>query len=127
MTPQHMITVVASAVVIVMATAVLGSVFNSFAATLEIPTYDKTTFPITDPNGTTTIDYPDGAVIISVPYRNGTTSIDVVEYQKCMLNAEKTVEDTANLMGTNIQENSFKFVEDDSMDFCIMFNSENRN
>lgn len=110
-----------------MATVVLGSVFNSFAATLEIPTYDKTTFPITDPNGTTTIDYPDGAVIISVPYRNGTTSIDVVEYQKCMLNAEKTVEDTANLMGTNIQENPFKFVEDDSMDFCIMFNSENRN
>ena len=122
-----MITGVASAVVIVMATVVLGSVFNSFAATLEIPTYDKTTFPITDPNGTTTIDYPDGAVIISVPYRNGTTSIDVVEYQKCMLNAEKTVEDTANLMGTNIQENPFKFVEDDSMDFCIMFNSENRN
>jgi hypothetical protein len=33
-----MITVVASAVIIVMATAVLGSVFNSFAATLEIPT-----------------------------------------------------------------------------------------
>jgi hypothetical protein len=127
MAPQHMITGVASAVVIVTATVILGSVFNSFAATLEIPTYDKTTFPITDPNGTTTIDYPDGAVIISVPYRNGTTSIDVVEYQKCMLNAEKTVEDTANLMGTNIQENSFKFVEDDSMDFCIMFNSENRN
>ena len=127
MASQHMITGVASAVVIVMATVVLGSVFNSFAATLEIPTYDKTTFPITDPNGTTTIDYPDGAVIISVPYRNGTTSIDVVEYQKCMLNAEKTVEDTANLMGTNIQENPFKFVEDDSMDFCIMFNSENRN
>jgi hypothetical protein len=126
MTPQHMINVVASAVIIVMATAVLGSVFNSFAATLEIPTYDKTTFPITDPNGTTTIDYPDGAVIISVPYRNGTTSIDVVEYQKCMLNAEKTVEDTANLMGTNIQENSFKFVEDDSMDFCILFNNANR-
>ena len=122
-----MITGVASAVVIVMATVVLGSVFNSFAATLEIPTYDKTTFPITDPNGTTTIDYPDGVVIISVPYRNGTTSIDVVEYQTCMLNAEKTVEDTANLMGTNIQENPFKFVEDDSMDFCIMFNSENRN
>ncbi|HZB73959.1 MAG TPA: hypothetical protein VE378_04370 [Nitrososphaeraceae archaeon] len=43
-----------------------------------------------------------------------------------MLNAEKTVEDTANLMGTNIQENSFKFVEDDSMDFCILFNNENR-
>jgi hypothetical protein len=127
MAPQHMITGVASAVVIVTATVILGSVFNSFAATLEIPTYDKTTFPITDPNGTTTIDYPDGAVIISVPYRNGTTSIDVIEYQKCMLNAEKTVEDTANLMGTNIQENSFKFVEDDSMDFCIMFNSENRN
>ena len=123
---QYMITGVASAVVIVMATVVLGSVFNSFAATLEIPTYDKTTFPITDPNGTTTIDYPDGAVIISVPYRNGTTSIDVIEYQKCMLNAEKTVEDTANLMGTNIQENSFKFVKDDSMDFCILFNSMNR-
>jgi hypothetical protein len=106
MTPQDMITVVASAVIIVMATVVLGSVFNSIAATLEIPTYDKSTFPITDPNGTTTIDYPDGAVIIRVPYRNGTTSIDVVEYQKCMLNTEKTVEDTANLMGTNIQENS---------------------
>lgn len=42
-----------------------------------------------------------------------------------MLNAEKTVNDTANLMGTNIQGNSFKFVEDDSMDFCILFNSEN--
>ena len=98
MASQHMITGVASAVVIVMATVVLGSVFNSFAATLEIPTYDKTTFPITDPNGTTTIDYPDGAVIISVPYRNGTTSIDVAEYQKCILGAEKTVEDTANLI-----------------------------
>jgi hypothetical protein len=121
-----MITVAASAAIVAMATAVLGSVFNSFAATLEIPTYDKTTFPITDPNGTTTIDYPDGAAIISVPYRNGTTSIDVIEYQKCMLNAEKTVEDTANLMGTNIQENSFKFVKDDSMDFCILFNSMNR-
>jgi hypothetical protein len=100
--------------------------FNSFAATIEIPTYEKTTFPITDPNGTTMIDYPDGAVVISIPYRNGTTSIDVAEYQKCMLNAEKTVNNTANLMGTNIQENSFKFVEDDSMDFCILFNSENR-
>lgn len=126
MTPQDMITVVASAVILVMATAVLGSVFNSIAATLEIPTYDKSTFPIMDPNGTTTIDYPDGAVIIRVPYRNGTTSIDVVEYQKCMLNTEKTVEDTANLMRTNIQENSFNFVEDDSMDFCILFNSANR-
>ena len=126
MTSQHMITVVASAAIVAMATAVLGSVFNSFAATLEIPTYDKTTFPITDPNGTTTIDCPDGAVIISVPYRNGTTSIDVIEYQKFMLNAEKTVEDTANLMGTKIQENSFKFVKDDSMDFCILFNSMNR-
>ena len=121
-----MITEAASAAIVAMATAVLGSVFNSFAATLEIPTYDKSMFPITDPNGTTTIDYPDGAVIISVPYRNGTTSIDVIEYQKCMLNAEKTVEDTANLMGTNIQENSFKFVKDDSMDFCILFNSMNR-
>jgi hypothetical protein len=121
-----MITVAASAAIVAMATAVLGSVFNSFAATLEIPTYNKSMFPITDPNGTTTIDYPDGAVIISVPYRNGTTSIDVIEYQKCMLNAEKTVEDTANLMGTNIQENSFKFVKDDSMDFCILFNSMNR-
>jgi hypothetical protein len=67
MTPMHMITVVVSAAIIVMATAVLSPVFNSFAATLEIPTYDKTTFPITDPNGTTTIEYPDGAVIISVP------------------------------------------------------------
>ncbi len=121
-----MITVAASAAIVAMATAVLGSVFNSFAATLEIPTYDKSMFPITDPNGTTTIDYPDGAVIISVPYRNGTTSIDVIEYQKCMLNAEKTVEDTAKLIGTNIQENSFKFVKDDSMDFCILFNSMNR-
>lgn len=121
-----MITVAASAAIVAMATAVLGSVFNSFAATLEITTYDKSMFPITDPNGTTTIDYPDGAVIISVPYRNGTTSIDVIEYQKCMLNAEKTVEDTAKLIGTNIQENSFKFVKDDSMDFCILFNSMNR-
>jgi len=116
---------VVSAVITVIPTAVLGSVFNSFAATLEIPIYDKTTFPITGPNGTTTIDYPDGAIIISVPYRNGTTSIDVVEYQKCMLNAEKTVNNAANLMGTNIQENSFKFIEDDSMDFCILFNSGN--
>jgi len=39
-----MITVVASAAVVAMATAVLGSVFNSFAATLEIPTYDKQCF-----------------------------------------------------------------------------------
>src|SRR4029453_15763957 len=121
MTSQHMIAVVASAAIVAMATAVFCSVFNSFAATLEIPTYDKTTFPITDPNGTMKINYPDGGAIINVPYRNGTTSIDVIEYQKCMLNAEKTVEDTANLMGTNIQENSFKFVKDDSMDFCILF------
>ena len=63
---------------------------------------------------------------ISIPYRNGTTSIDIAEYQKCMLDAEKTVEDTANLMGTNIQENPFKFVEDDLMEFCILSNSENR-
>jgi len=72
------------------------------------------------------IDYPDGLVVISVPYRNGTASIDVTEYQKRMLNAAKTVNDTANLMGINIQGNSSKFVEDDSMDFCILFNSENR-
>lgn len=109
-----------------MATAVSGLVLNSFASTIGIPTCDKTTFPITDPNGATMIDYPDGLVVISVPYRNGTTSIDVTEYQKCMLNAEKTGNDTANLMGTNIQGNSFKLVEDDSMDFCIMFNSKNR-
>jgi hypothetical protein len=126
MTPQQTITVVASVMIIVMATAELGLVFNAIASTLKIPTYDKTTFPITGPNGTTTIDYPDGAIVISIPYRNGTTSIDVAEYQKCMLDAEKTVNDTANLMGTNIQANSFKFVEDDSMDFCILFNSENR-
>ena len=43
-----------------------------------------------------------------------------------MLDAEKTVKNDANLMGTNVQENSFKFIEDDSMDFCILFNSENR-
>jgi hypothetical protein len=73
-----------------------------------------------------TIDYPDGVAVISVPYRNGTTSIDVAEYQKCMLNAGKIVNNTANLMGTKIRENSFKFVEDDPMDFCILFNSENR-
>jgi hypothetical protein len=38
-----------------------------------------------------------------------------------MLDAEKTVIDTANLMGLNIQENSFKFVKDDSMIsvFCL--------
>lgn len=126
MTPQQMITVVASVLIIVMATTVLGSIFNSFASTIEVPTYDKTTFPITDPNGTTTIDYPDGKAVINVPYRNGTTSIDVAEYQKCMLDAEKTVKNDANLMGTNVQENSFKFIEDDSMDFCILFNSENR-
>jgi hypothetical protein len=126
MTPQQMITVVASVLIIVMATAVLGSIFNLFASTIEVPTYDKTTFPITDPNGTTTIDYPDGKAVINVPYRNGTTSIDVTEYQKCMLDAEKTVKNDANLMGTNVQENSSKFIEDDSMDFCILFNSENR-
>jgi hypothetical protein len=126
MTPQQKITAVASVIIIVMATAVSGLVFNAIASTLKIPTYDKTKFPITGPNGTTTIDYPDGAIVIAIPYRNGTTSIDVAEYQKCMLDAEKTVNDTANLMGTNIQANSFKFVEDDSMDFCILFNSENR-
>ena len=126
MTPQQMITVVASVLIIVMATAVLGSIFNLFASTIEVPTYDKTTFPITDPNGTTTIDYPDGKAVINVPYRNGTTSIDVAEYQKYMLDAEKTVKNDANLMGTNVQENSSKFIEDDSMDFCILFNSENR-
>ena len=126
MNPQQMIIVEASVIIILMAAAVLGSVFNSFAAIVEIPTYDKTRFPITDPNGTTTIEYPDDAAVISVPYRNGTTTVDIAEYQKCMLNAEKTVEDTANLMGTNIEENSFKFVEDDSMDFCILFNSENK-
>lgn len=43
-----------------------------------------------------------------------------------MLDAEETFNNAANLMGTNIQENSFKFVEDDSMDFCILFNSANR-
>jgi hypothetical protein len=58
MTPQQMITVVASVIIIAMAIAVLGLVFNSFAATIDIPTYEKTIFPITDPNGTTTIDYP---------------------------------------------------------------------
>jgi hypothetical protein len=73
-----------------------------------------------------TIDYPDGVAVISVPYRNWTTSIDVAEYQKCTVNAGKIVNNTANLMGTKIRENSFKFVEDDPMDFCILFNSENR-
>lgn len=63
MTPQQMITVVASVIIIAMANAVLGLVFNSFAATIDIPTYEKATFPITDPNGTTTIDYPDGAAV----------------------------------------------------------------
>jgi hypothetical protein len=72
------------------------------------------------------IDYPDGVAVISVPYRNGTTSIDVAEYQKCMLNAEKIVNNIASLRGTNIRENSFKFVEDDSMDSCNLFNSKNR-
>jgi hypothetical protein len=41
---------------------------------------------------------PDGAAVISIPYGIGTTSIDVAEYQKCILGAEKTVEDTANLI-----------------------------
>ena len=72
------------------------------------------------------IDYPDGLVVISVPYRNGTASIDVTKYQKRVLNVEKTVTETSNLMGINIQGNSFKFVEDDSMDFSILFDSENR-
>ena len=58
-----MITVVAYVIIIAMANAVLGLVFNSFAAIIDIPTYEKTTFPITDPSGTTTIDYPDGAAV----------------------------------------------------------------
>ena len=58
-----MITVVTSVVIIVMATAVLGSVLTRLL-TIEIPTSDKTTFPITDPNGTTTIDYPDGVELL---------------------------------------------------------------
>lgn len=73
MTPQQRITLVASVIIIVMATA--GLVFNLFASTIKIPTY---------------------------------------------------VNDTANLIGTNIQGNSFKFVVALSMDFCILFNSENR-
>lgn len=124
MTPQQMITLVASVTIIVMATA--GLVFNLFASTIKIPTYDKTRFPITAPSGKTTIDYPDGVTFISVPYRNGTTLIDVAEYQKCMLEGERKVNDTAYLIGTNIQENSIKFVVALSMDFCILFNSENR-
>lgn len=60
MTFQQNIIVLASVIIIVMATGVSGLVFNSFASTIRIPTYNKTTFPITDPNGRTTIDYPDG-------------------------------------------------------------------
>lgn len=57
----------ASVIIIEMATAVSGLVFNLFASTIRIPTYDKSTFPISDPNDTTTFDYPYGLVVISVP------------------------------------------------------------
>ncbi|MGH9924769.1 MAG: hypothetical protein ACRD5B_05270 [Nitrososphaeraceae archaeon] len=67
MTFQQNIIVLASVIIIEMATAVSGLVFNLFASTIRIPTYDKTTFLIADPNDTTTFDYPDGLVVISVP------------------------------------------------------------
>ena len=35
------------------------------------PTYDKTTFPITDPNGTTTIDYHDVQQLLVFPIEMG--------------------------------------------------------
>ena len=106
----------------------LGTLRRAFTRTTLVTVINnKKLFSLkTSNSGTTMIDFPDGLVVISVPYKNGTASIDVTEYQKRMLNTEKTVNDTANLMGTNIQGNSFKFVEDDSMDFCILFNSENR-
>ncbi|MGH9975043.1 MAG: hypothetical protein ACRD8Z_04310 [Nitrososphaeraceae archaeon] len=46
---QQKIIVLASVIIIEMATAVSGLDFNLFASTIRIPAYYKTTFPIADP------------------------------------------------------------------------------
>jgi hypothetical protein len=62
-TPQQMIAVIASLVIIVMAFAGLSLVFNVFASTVEVPTYGHE-YPVTGPNGTRIMDVEDGATVL---------------------------------------------------------------
>lgn len=87
---------------------------NVLASTIEIPTYNTSTFSIT---GTRTIDYTD-EIILAVPYKNSTASIGVEEYRQCVINSNQMVIKSVNEDAENI-----KYLQALGMEGCIIFNS----
>lgn len=85
------------------------------ASTIEVPTFDKSTFSIT---GTEIIDYTNETTL-EVPYKNTTATIDIREYKQCVLDSNQVI-----TRSVNDAESNLKYLQALGMEGCIIFNSK---
>lgn len=112
--------VTVGAVALVVLSSMPGHVFGS---TVMIPTFDNDSFYIT---GTRTVDYTNGTTL-QVPYKNGTATIAIGEYKKCVTNSNERIKDTLDRAGSNILDYSERlaYLQSLGMEGCLIFNSAN--
>ena len=102
----------------------------AYSSTIEIPSYsDKP--PITGPNGTNMFDVENGTETAEIPFVNGTATINVEEYQRCVDGKRDSYLQTQREMDVNtLDPAAIKDIEDHvkiSMQNCIYLNSANTN
>jgi hypothetical protein len=95
-----------------------------FGSTVLIPTFDNDSFDIT---GTRTVDYTNGTTL-QVPYKNGTATIAIDEYMKCVTNSNERIKDSLDRAGSNILDYSERlaYLQSLGMEGCLIFNSANK-
>jgi hypothetical protein len=117
-----------------LATMLFLSITYVYAATVEIPTYtfdNYTGYGFTY-NGTTTFGYNTTTPMTDafgntvnttqVPYKNGTITLDLIGYDKCVKESNATIIADANLQGTNVPANQEDLKDSmiNGMDTCII-------
>lgn len=109
----------------------VGFAFIFGSTVVEIPTYSDS-YPIAGPNGTTFIEvqHEDDTTLRDFPFVNGTATVDIAEYQKCVTDAN----DLKLLIGQQMELNTLgttftSQLEEDkmlAMQNCIYLNSANQ-
>lgn len=94
------------------------------ASTVIIPKFNNDSFMIT---GTQTLEYTNETTL-QVPYKNGTATIAIDEYKKCVTNSNERIKDSLDRAGSNILDYSERlaYLQSLGMEGCIIFNTANR-
>jgi hypothetical protein len=94
-----------------------GSV-DVLSSKILIPTFDSDSSAST---GTQTIEYTNETTL-QIPYKNGTATIDIEEYKRCVADSNQRLINSVDSTGSK----DFDYLQSLSMEGCIIFNASNR-